>query len=66
MNVGDLISASSALSKPRLDIREFFSIMLKPSMQDFKHDVISMGDEGNCLMVRTFFSTALLGNWDED
>ena len=35
-------------------------------MQDFKHDVISMGDEGNCLMVRTFFSTALLGNWDED
>ena len=27
---------------------------------------ISMGDECNCSMVSTFFSTTLLGNWDED
>ena len=40
--------------------------MLKTSMQDFKHDLTSMGDECNCPMVRTFFSTILLGNWDED
>ena len=39
--------------------------MLKPSMQDFKHDLTSMGDEYNCPMVWTFFST-ILGNWDED
>ena len=66
-NVGDLISSSSAFSKPSLDIWKFWvHIMLKPSMEDFKHDLISMGDEGNCLMVRIFFSTALLGNWDED
>ena len=36
------------------------------SMQDFQHDLISMGDECNCLLVRTFFSTSVLGNWDED
>ena len=39
--------------------------MLKPSMQDFKHDLTSMGDEYNSLMVSTFFVTTLLGNWDE-
>ena len=38
----------------------------KPSRQDFKHDLSSTADECNCLMVRTFFSTTLLGNWDED
>ena len=41
-------------------------IMLKPSMQDFKHDLTSMGEECNCPMVRTFISTTLLGNWDKD
>ena len=35
--------------------------MLKPSMQDFKHDLTSMGDECNCPMVSTFFGTTLLG-----
>ena len=40
--------------------------MLKPSMQDFKHEFASMGDECNYPMVWTFFSTTLLGNWGED
>ena len=35
-------------------------------MQDFKHDLTSMGDEYNGLMVSTFLSTTLLGNWVED
>ena len=39
--------------------------MLKPSMQDFKRDLTSMGDECNCPMVNTFFSITLLENWDE-
>ena len=66
-NVGSLISGSSAFSKPSLDIWKFLiHIMLKSSMQDFKHDLTNMGDECNCLMVRTFFSTTLLGNWDEN
>ena len=47
-NVGNLISGSTAFSKPSLDNWIFLvHVMLKPSMQDFKHDLISMGDEGN-------------------
>ena len=66
-NVGNLVSGSSAFSKPSLNIWKFsVHIMLKPSMQDFKHNLTSMGDECNCLLVWTFFSTALLGNWDKD
>ena len=66
-NVGNLISDSSFFSKSLLDIwKSLVHIMLKPSMQDFKHDLISMRDECYCLMVSTFFGTTLLGNWDED
>ena len=59
-NVGSLISVSSSFSKPSLNIWKFLvHIMLKPSMQDFKHDLTSMGDECNCPMVSTFCSTTL-------
>ena len=64
---GDLISGSSSFSKPSLNIWMFFvCIMLKSRLQDFKHNLTSMGDGCNCLMVSTFFSTTLLENWDED
>ena len=67
VNVGNLISGSSSFSKPSLDIWKFLvRIMLNPSMQDFKHDLTSMGDECSCPVVSTFFSATLLGNWDED
>ena len=60
-------SGSPAFSKFSLDVWKFLvHVMLKPGMQDFKHDLTSMGDECNGLMVRTFFSTILPGNWDED
>ena len=66
-NVGNLISSSSVFSKPSLDTWKFLvCIMLNPSIQDFKHDLTRMGDEYNRPMVRTFFGTILLGNWDED
>ena len=66
-NVGNLIYGSSAFSKPNLDIWKFLiHKILKPSMQEFNHDLTSMGEECNCLMVSTFFSTTLLRNWDED
>ena len=46
VNVGNLISGSSFFSKPSLDIWKFLvCIMLKPSMQDFKHVLTSMRDE---------------------
>ena len=67
VNVGNLIPSSSSFSKPSLDIWNFLvHIMLKPSLQDFKHDLTTMGDETNCPMVSMFFGTILLGNWDED
>ena len=57
-DVGNLISSSSSFSKPNLDIWKFLvHTRLKPSIQDFKHDLTSIGDEFNCLMVITFFST---------
>ena len=67
-NIGNWISSSSSFSKLNLDIWKFLvRIMLnQPSMQDFKHDLTSMGDECNYLMVNTFFSTTLRGNWDEE
>ena len=66
-NVGNLISGSSSISKPSLNIWKFLIlIMLKPSTHNFKHDLTSMGNKCNCPMVSTFFSTTLLGKWDED
>ena len=43
---GNLISGSSAFSKSSLDSWKFLvHIMLKPSTQDFKRDLSSMGDK---------------------
>ena len=66
-NVGNLISDFYSFSKSSLDIWKFLAhIILKPSMQHLKHDLTSMRGECNCPMVSTFFSTTLLGNWNED
>ena len=65
MNVGSLVSSSSSFPKPSLDISKFLvRIMLKLRVQDFKHDLTSMGDECDCPVVSTFFGTTH-GNWDE-
>ena len=43
-NVGNLISGSFSFFKLTLDIWKILvHILLKPSMQDFKHDLTSMG-----------------------
>ena len=34
--------------------------------KDLKHGLTRMGDECNCSMVSTYFSTTSPGNWDED
>ena len=47
-NVGNLIYGSSAYFKPSLDIWKFLvHKMLKPSMQNFEHNLTSIGDECN-------------------
>ena len=52
MNVGNLISGSSAFSKPSLYIWKFsIQVLLKPNLKDFEHNFTSMGNECNCLVV---------------
>ena len=52
VNVGNLISGSSAFSKPSLNIWKFLvHLMLKPSLKDFEHNLTSMGHECNCPVV---------------
>ena len=51
-NVGNLISGSSAFSEPNLNIWKFLvHVLLKPGLEDFEHNLISMGDECNCPVV---------------
>ena len=46
MDVGNLISCSSALSKPSLYIWKFLAhLLLKPSLKDFEHYLASMWNE---------------------
>ena len=50
MNVGSLISGSSAFSKPRLYIWKFLiQVLLKPNLKDFEHNLTNKGSECNCL-----------------
>ena len=45
VNVDNLISGSSAFSKPSLDVWKFLvHVTLKSNMQDFEHNLTSMGD----------------------
>ena len=67
LNIDNLISGSSAFSKHSLNIWKFsVHVMLKPSLEDFEHNLTSMGDECSYPVVWMFFSAALLGSWDED
>ena len=52
MDVGNLISGSSAFSKTSLNIWKFtVHVPLKPSLEDFEHDLASAWDECNCVVV---------------
>ena len=61
MDAGNLISGSSAFSKSSLYIWKFWvHMLLKPSLEDFEHDFMSMWNECSCAVVWTSFGTALL------
>ena len=66
-NVGNLISDSSASSKPSFHIWKFsVYILLKPSLKDFKHKLAIMWNECNCVIFGTFFGIGLLWDWNEN
>ena len=67
MNVGNLICGTSAFSKSSLYIWKFLvHILLKPSLEDFEHNLTSMWNEHNCKVVCIFFGIALLWDWNEN
>ena len=52
VDVGNLISGSSAFSKTCLNIREFtVHVLLKPCLENFEHYFTSVRDECNCVVV---------------
>ena len=61
VDVGNLISGSSAFSKSSLNIWKFLvHILLKPSLENLEHYFASMWDECSCGVVWTFFGIAFL------
>ena len=67
MDVGNLISGSSAFSKSNLNIWKFMVyVLLKPGLENFEHYFASVWDEYNCMVVWTFFCIAFLWDWNEN
>ena len=67
MDIGNLISGSSALSKSNLYNWKFsVNELLKPSLKDFEHNLASMWNKYNCMIVCTFFSIVFLWDWNEN
>ena len=67
VDVGNLISGSSAFSKTSLNIRKFMvQVLLKPGLENFEHYFTSMRDECNRVLVRTFFGIVFLWDWNEN
>ena len=62
VDVGNLISESSALLKSSLNIWKFMvHILLKPGLENFEHYFASI----NCVVVWAFFGIAFLKDWNE-
>ena len=67
MDVGNLISGSSAFSKFSLNIWKFMvHVLLKPGLENFEHYFTSVWDEYNCVLVWAFFDIAFLWDWNEN
>ena len=66
VDVGNLISGSSAFSKTSLNIWKFMvHVLLKPGLENFKHYFTSMWDKCNCVVVGAFFGITFLWDWNE-
>ena len=65
--VGNLISGSSAFSKSGLNIWKFLvQTLLKLSLKNFEHNLTSMWNEPNFMIVWTFIGIAIFWDWDEN
>ena len=62
MDVGNLISGSSAFSKSTLNIWKFLvHVLLKPCLENFEHYFASVWDECNCAVVWHSLAWPFLG-----
>ena len=62
VDVGNLISGSSAFSKTSLNFWKFMvQVLLKPGLENFEHYFTSVWDECNCALVQAFFGIAFFG-----
>ena len=69
MDVGNLVSASSAFSKFNLNIWKFLVYApLKPSLEIFEHYFANIWDDYNCVVVWivTLFTSPLYKHWVEE
>ena len=65
-DVDNLISGSSAFSISSVYIWKFsVHILVKPSLEDFEDNIVSMWYECNCVVIWTFFGIALW-DWNEN
>ena len=66
MDIGNLISGSSAFSKFSLNIWKFMVHTVEAWLGQFWALLTSMWDECNCVVVWTFFGIALFWDWNEN
>ena len=65
VDVGNLISDSSAFSKTRSNILKFMvHVLPKSGLENFEHYFTSMSDQCNCVVVWVFFGIAFLWDWN--
>ena len=65
--IGNLISGSSAFSKPNLNIWKFsVHILLKPDLENFEHYFASVWDECSFAVLWACFDIAFLWDWNEN
>ena len=65
VDVGNLISGSSAFSKSSLNIWKF-SVHILGSLDNIEHYFAIVWDEWNCAVVWTFLGIAFLWDWNEN
>ena len=66
VDVGNLISGSSAFSKTWNIWKFTVHVLLKPGLENFEHYLTSVWDECNCMVVWAFFGIAFLWDWNEN
>ena len=67
LDVGNLISGSSAFSKTSLNIWMLMvHVLMKPGLENFENYFTSVWDECNCAVVWAFLDIAFLWDWNEN